>query len=679
MVEIVAPRRLPPAPSASGAEAASVAAGRNQNRVTARSVLIGLLFAMFFCAVTPYNDFKIGATFLAGNQFPIGAMFILFFFAAIVNTPLRRFAPAKAFRPAELITIWVLMLVASGLPSSGLMRYLIPGIAAPQYLSTETNHWQRRVWGSTPAWLRLSDPAAAKAYMSGYAHGQEHVPWAAWATPLLGWGILVFFFVVASFCFANLLRRQWIEHEKFAFPLVTLPLLIVEEPKPGRLVNDLLGNRLFWTAIALVTILHGIKGIHLLYPSVPDVVTDLDPGQYMTSLPWSKIGGLPAKIYPLVIGLSYLLASEVCFSLWFFYLFFKLQLLIAGIYNWDTPGPLTAYTSYQFGALQAFGGSLALMAWVLWTGRKHFRDVWVKATNAPSQTRTIDDSHELFSYRATVIGLVVSYLGIGGWLFAAGVPLSYVGVSLLMVTLAFTVISWVVAQAGLIFAQQPYGTLDVLAPLFGTAAFKIGPLYTITQFENSLLYDTREMLAPSIFMGAKAAEAERFDARPLFRGMCLSVGLGVVVAAVAAIALPYYNGGGDALNDAWGMRNAPTRAISFLAGAADLPYQAAAGSYVHVVAGFAGVLLMLLARAQMNFGLHPIGFLVASTYPMSTLWFSILLGWVVKSVVQRYGGMKAFQAALPFFLGLIMGDVLNAILWIVLGYATNVGYRVMPG
>jgi hypothetical protein len=119
--------------------------------------------------------------------------------------------------------------------------------------------------------------------------------------------------------------------------------------------------------------------------------------------------------------------------------------------------------------------------------------------------------------------------------------------------------------------------------------------------------------------------------------------------------------------------------MSFLAAASDLPYKATPSNALHIVAGLGGVMLMLIARAQMNLGLHPIGFLVASTYPMATLWFSIFLGWVFKSIIQRYGGMKGFQGALPFFLGLVLGDVINAVLWIFLGYATNVGYRVMPG
>ncbi len=248
-----------------------------------------------------------------------------------------------------------------------------------------------------------------------------------------------------------------------------------------------------------------------------------------------------------------------------------------------------------------------------------------------------------------------------------------------MLTLALTVVSWIVAQAGLIFTQQPYGSLEILAPLFGTAPFKIGPLYTVTQFENVVLYDTREMMAPSVLMAAKTAESSGYDPRPLFRAMCASVVLGVVVSVAVAVALPYLTGGENGVKDGWGMRSAPSRAISFLAGASNLPYKASPSNVLHILAGLGGVMLMLLARARMSLGLHPIGFLIASTYPLSSLWFSLFLGWFAKTIIQRYGGMKGFQGALPFFLGLVLGDAINSVVWILLGYATNVGYRVMPG
>jgi len=56
--------------------------------------------------------------------------------------------------------------------------------------------------------------------------------------------------------------------------------------------------------------------------------------------------------------------------------------------------------------------------------------------------------------------------------------------------------------------------------------------------------------------------------------------------------------------------------------------------------------------------LHPIGFAMAGTGTMNSLWLPFLLAWAIKSATLRIGGMRAYRRAIPFFLGLIVGDFL---------------------
>ena len=42
---------------------------------------------------------------------------------------------------------------------------------------------------------------------------------------------------------------------------------------------------------------------------------------------------------------------------------------------------------------------------------------------------------------------------------------------------------------------------------------------------------------------------------------------------------------------------------------------------------------------------------------MPWLWCATFVGWGVKSLVIRYGGMKTYRAWIPFFIGLIIGPV----------------------
>ena len=66
-------------------------------RLTPRSVLIGLIGVTIQCLVTPYNDFQVGATYLAGNHLPIAVVFTLTIFVLVVNVALRKVKPSTAF------------------------------------------------------------------------------------------------------------------------------------------------------------------------------------------------------------------------------------------------------------------------------------------------------------------------------------------------------------------------------------------------------------------------------------------------------------------------------------------------------------------------------------------------------------------------------------------------------
>jgi hypothetical protein len=142
--------------------------------------------------------------------------------------------------------------------------------------------------------------------------------------------------------------------------------------------------------------------------------------------------------------------------------------------------------------------------------------------------------------------------------------------------------------------------------------------------------------------------------------------------------LPYYGGGAAAINNDWVYNAAPKKPLLLFGGAATVPIVGSWTNGLHVLGGFLGVLGLLACRAYLGFGLHPIGFLGASVHATHALWFSMFLGWLFKSLILRYGGMRLYALLLPFFLGLILGDALNAAVWIVLGVTLGTGYRILP-
>ena len=57
------------------------------------------------------------------------------------------------------------------------------------------------------------------------------------------------------------------------------------------------------------------------------------------------------------------------------------------------------------------------------------------------------------------------------------------------------------------------------------------------------------------------------------------------------------------------------------------------------------------------------------TYIPRSMFF---VGWIIKSLIIRYGGATIYKKARPFFLGLILGEFSAAILWSILSYILGV-------
>ena len=68
------------------------------------------------CLATPYNDFHVGGTYLAGNHLPIAVVFVMLVFIFSTNVLLKRLKPGTELQGSELLVIWGMMLVASGYP-----------------------------------------------------------------------------------------------------------------------------------------------------------------------------------------------------------------------------------------------------------------------------------------------------------------------------------------------------------------------------------------------------------------------------------------------------------------------------------------------------------------------------------------------------------------------------------
>jgi hypothetical protein len=522
----------------------------------------------------------------------------------------------------------------------------------------------------------------------GLAPG-EAIPWAQWATPLLAWGALM----LASFwtlcCAAVLLRAQWGDREALSFPLLRLPLELtthLDEPASGRkqsLWPRLFSERAAWIGFAAAIVLQGLNGLNGYFPDVPTISTNVDTGALFTEAPWNQLGWTPLRVWPIAIGIAFLLPAEISFSLWFFYWFMKAQ-LVGAYYAGFVPNALpNGLMSGQklFTGYQEVGAHLAFVGIIVWTAREHFAHVWRRSIGRAPKTDA--ERMEVLSYPIAFWGFWAGFAFMVAWACAAGVSAGLSVVLWLSWLVIAIVLSRVVAAGGLLFVHHSWMPLGAWGQLVGTGpGTLLSPAAGIVPaaiIEFSFVQDYRASLAPSFVQAWKLAYDRRINGKSIGLLILAVVLVTFVVGLHMNVRLGYENGGLGLQGwiKQWGPQGTARNAEVLARTAPDVSW----ANWAWVGVGALFTVGMTWARAHAAwFPLHPLGYMMALSYPMQVLWFSILAGWAAKVLVTRFGGHDGYQKVLPAFLGLALGDVVMMLVWLVVdGWQGRMGHQLMPG
>ena len=91
-----------------------------------------------------------------------------------------------------------------------------------------------------------------------------------------------------------------------------------------------------------------------------------------------------------------------------------------------------------------------------------------------------------------------------------------------------------------------------------------------------------------------------------------------------------------------------------------------------LVAGFLFAAFLQAMRVRFFWWpFHPLAYAVSSSFEINLVWMPLLIAWVVKSLMLRYGGVRTFQSSLPFFYGLILGQFVEGSLLNIWGILTG--------
>jgi hypothetical protein len=434
---------------------------------------------------------------------------------------------------------------------------------------------------------------------------------------------------------------------------------------------------LFWIGAALPFLLDLTNTLATNDPKFPLVSLRsnlLDLGTLLTEPPMNAIGYTPVSFYPFVIGLAYFIPVEVTFSSWFFFLLTRVERVVGAWLNIDSGMTGAQRALFPFLGEQGAGAFLALALVPLWLSRKYLRDVFLKAFG---ELKEPGDDDEPLSYRAALTGLALAVLAMVLFCTLGGMQ------PILAVVLIFLALCYMVAatriraETGNAWLFGPEVDVNhLMTRTLGTGFMTPADLTILAYMRAAIAnFDLRCLPMPHHFEAMKMADATGASRRRLLGAIFIGSALGLVFTWVIALLL-WHHFGAEAKTDAWrtSMGRQPFDTLNSLLRNPAAPDPRGIGAIAFGFLFTGG--MMVLRNNFLWWPLHPVGYAMANTNTMTATWMPFLVAWLVKVLFLRYGGAGFYRKGIPFFLGLIAGDLLGGGLTTLFGAFT--GSNVYP-
>jgi hypothetical protein len=632
--------------------------------VTRRAVLIAVALLVLLAPVSFYVEQVVKVSWgFSGMVPPIAAVGTLFLLVAANHALATRRAGLSR---RELLVIYVILTIGAPLVSRGVMLWFLSCSLGQQYYVRTAPAWETTYLPYVPEWFHPGGQGAIEGFFQGHAP----VFWASWWTPLCAWGSFFVALFIANLCVMLLVRRQWVTHERLSFPIAAVPLAAVREGPGGS--GRLPAGSMFWLGFGAVLLLHVQYRLPEIYPWLPSIPL----GEYRLIAsekvgPLTGVGDVWLILYPWCIALAYLIPRDLSFSVWFFWLV-RVACTVIAIAAGETPRKPEEWYGAAFPApyYQGAGAVIALVLIALWASRRQVAQAFRAAITGGSDP---GPGHPL-AYRWVVLGL---FLSIGYLVFfcvAAGSRLA-VALPLVALILAYHIV-WarLRAENGMSFIGFPLPANEIMLRPFGTAIYRPAEIVAITSMKWTYepgWGESCDVITGSSLDALKISESARIRQRPLLLAMVICFLLALALGVFVELTGVYHYGFYAILPvEGWleqSVRNAGPQMHEAMSNPTrfSLPEVLALGAGTGIT--------FLLAELRLRFWwwpLHPVGYLAANVWGSQWWCVPLFIGWLLKSLAIRYGGLRLYQRTVPLAIGAIVGDRLSEIfgalvLWFV--------------
>lgn len=617
--------------------------------VTWRAVFIGLIL------IPPVTFWimEVECVWHSGHPTSIslmwGVVFTLFV-VILINLLVKKFLPNSALTQGELITIYVMLCMAAGLAGHDTLQLMIPGIPHPFWFATPENEWVEVMQPHVPRWLVVSEESIIQGFYEGETSFYTKEIILAWLGPTLWWTAFILALSLIMICINVIVRKQWTEHEKLAYPIIQLPLAITE----GGGASKFFRNKMLWIGFGIAAALDILNGLSYLYPQIPNIPVRHNQhnlGQYFTEKPWSAMGSVPVPFYPFVIGLGFLLPLDLSFSLWFFYLFRKGQEVTTSAMGIRLP-------RFPYLSEQSAGAWFGIFIISVWVTRSHLKEVFKKIFGMRT---SIDDSEEPISYRLAVILILASFGFIIWFCLRAGMSIGII-IPFFGIFYAFSLaITRSRAElgppahemAGMMNSQQ------ILVNILGARRVGARNLVPSAYFWFFSGRGYREHIMPHQLEGFKMAERARMSNKKLVLAMVLAIVLGTIASFWALVSELYRIGGetGPSVGHVKGQFNWVANQINYPKGT-DVP------AIIGMLAGLIFTFFLMAMRMRfLWWPFHPAGYALSTNFGVEYFWSCLMFATIIKWIVLKFGGANAYRKGVSFFFGIILGEYCVGAFW----------------
>ena len=233
--------------------------------IPARGILLGAVLALLLNGLDAYATTIIRGSYLTLNFSTPAALFFFFFLvpASGLVYCLRR---SLALTQSELITIYIMLVVACCIPGMGFTQFIIPCLVGSTYYATPENNWDFLYNQYIPTWMIPRGENVARYFFEGLPEGVATIPWGAWVLPLTYWYGFFLALSAAMICTMVILRKQWVDREKLAYPLVQVPMEMIKREEGRAIGRAFFTNKAMWLGFAFSFVLLSVNGLHTYFP-----------------------------------------------------------------------------------------------------------------------------------------------------------------------------------------------------------------------------------------------------------------------------------------------------------------------------------------------------------------------------------------------------------------------------